>query len=107
MTLEELYTTLFSTIEQIVGEKPDEVPQLLTVILAGGPFRPFLEKQEWMNKVVDKARQLVADKKSQASEAPPTPQPMGNTPSTSTATGRAPARVLSVRDITPPGTPRI
>ncbi len=63
MSLEDDYKTLFTAIQRIVDASPEQAPQLLAVILAGGPFRPALDKPDILNKVVVMAKQLVADRK--------------------------------------------
>jgi hypothetical protein len=66
MSKEENYQTLFRSLQSIVDEEPQSVPQLLAVILAGGPFRPFLDKPELLSKAVIMAKQYVASKKVEA-----------------------------------------
>jgi hypothetical protein len=93
MSIDERYETLFRTLQQIAEAEPRRVPQLLAVILAGGPFRPFLDRPELMSKAVVMAKQYVAERKR-------------GTPS-ATGAARAPAagaplgRVVSVRDVAP------
>ena len=99
MSLEKSYETLFLTLQEIVDAEPQKVPQLLAVILAGGPFRPFLDKPELLTKVVVMAKQYVSDRK----RAGATPTPMAATPSSAAASGRG--RVMSVRDMAPPARP--
>ena len=68
MSIEDDYKALFNLIQRIVDGRPDQVPQLLAVILAGGPFRPALEKPEIMSKVVVLAKQIVADRRSETAK---------------------------------------
>ncbi len=99
MSIEKSYETLFASLQEIVDAQPQKVPQLLAIILAGGPFRPFLDKPELLNRVVVMAKQYVADKKKQASSGkaaavagPPAP-------------AAKPGRTVSVRDLAPPQGP--
>lgn len=101
MSIEKNYEMLFTSIQHIVDEQPQSVPQLLAIILAGGPFRPFLEKPELLNKVLVMAKQYVADKKREGAK-----QATG-TRSGPTTTTKVPkgGRVMSVRDIARPQGP--
>ena len=100
MSLEQSYEKLFQSLQEIVDADPQKVPQLLALILAGGPFRPFLDKPELLNKVVVMSKQYVAEKKKQATAAPTAPAATG-TP----APARGPGRVMSVRDMAGPQGP--
>lgn len=108
-TLAADYKTLFETLHRIVEQRPDQVPQLLALILSGGPFRPALEKPEVMNKIVIMAKNYVSKKNSDAASSPAAladaaikrasasasaakPKPMSNTPS----------RSVSARSLQPP-----
>ncbi len=100
MSIEKSYETLFASLQEIVDAQPQKVPQLLAVILAGGPFRPFLEKPELLNRVVVMAKQYVADKKKQATAAKAAPAAPA-----APATGQRAGRTVSVRDMAPPQGP--
>jgi hypothetical protein len=90
MSNDKRYETLFNTLQAIANAEPDKIPQLLAVILAGGPFRPFLDKPELLNKAVVMAKNYLAEKKKQVKTAPAA-KPQG--------------RVMSVRDMAPPTGP--
>src|SRR5690349_1662560 len=88
------YKILFETLHRITAARPDQVPQLLALILAGGPFRPALEKPEALNKIVVMAKNYVSKKNAEAATSPAAlaeaaikraskPAPMGATPSRS------------------------
>ena len=100
ISLEEDYLTLFTTIQRIVDTDPSSTPQLLAVLLAGGPFRPFLDRPEMLTKVVVMSKQYLAAKNQEAATA----KPRGTAPTASgpESTGKkAPARTVSVSQIKP------
>lgn len=103
---------LFNSIQKIVDENPQSTPQLLAVILAGGPFRPFLEKQELLNKAVIMAKQYVADKKSETAKQVGNDQAnnnairsLANPQSTTNSSQPTGGRVMSLRNLAPPSGP--
>ena len=100
MSVEKSYEALFTSIQEIVDEQPQTVPQLLAIILAGGPFRPFLEKPDLLNKVVVMAKKYVAEKKVSASSIVAKPVPAGNS-----TPARGTGRIMSVRDVARPQGP--
>lgn len=102
MSLEKSYEKLFASLQEIVDAQPQKVPQLLALILAGGPFRPFLDKPELLTKVVVMAKQYVAEKKKQAAARP---APITASPSGAAVPGRTTGRVVSVRDVGGPQGP--
>jgi hypothetical protein len=101
MPADKRYETLFNTLQSIANSEPDKVPQLLAIILAGGPFRPFLEKPELLNKAVVMAKNYLSEKKRKKAAAP---QAMGPSPSKA-APKPAAGRVMSLRDMVPPSGP--
>lgn len=88
MSTDAQYETLFRTLQGLADAEPQKIPQLLAVILAGGPFRPFLDRPELMTRAVVMAKQYVAEKKrAVASGASPAAPRTG--------------RVVSLRDVAP------
>ena len=55
------FRLLFDTLNRLVESDPTHTPQILALLLAGGPFRPFLERPELMNRVLHMAKTFVAD----------------------------------------------
>jgi len=61
MATEREFRALFESVHRIVQADPIHTPQVLALLLAGGPFRPFLERPELMNKVILMAKNFVAE----------------------------------------------
>ncbi|MDP7038966.1 MAG: hypothetical protein QGI45_07410 [Myxococcota bacterium] len=59
--LENEYTKLFDTVQSLAEYDPEHVPELFTVLLAGAPFRPFLERPELLTKAVVEAKRLIRE----------------------------------------------
>ncbi len=97
MSSEKSYAALFDALQRIANDDPRRAPQLLAAILAGGPFRPFLEKPELLSAVVVLAKKYVAEKKNAAAKSA----------TTTTAKQSSTGRVLSLRELAPrPGPPK-
>lgn len=87
MSLEKSYETLFATLREIVESEPEKAPELLAVILAGGPFRPVLERPVLLNKVALMAKQFVAERRK--TDAPRSTSPADAGGSVPTSSGGA------------------
>src|SRR5687768_8139174 len=61
MASERDFRLLFETLNRIVESDPTHSPQILALILAGGPFRAFLERPELMNRVTHLAKTFIAE----------------------------------------------
>ncbi len=59
--LENEYIKLFDTVQSLAEYDPEHVPELFTVLLAGAPFRPFLERPELLSKAVVEAKRLLRE----------------------------------------------
>jgi hypothetical protein len=62
MSVDVRYRSLITALRELVHAEPDKIVQLLAVILAGKPFRPFLERKDLLDKAVAMARRYVAER---------------------------------------------
>jgi hypothetical protein len=56
MALDAAYRALLTSLREITRAEPEKRTQLLALILAGKPFRPFLERRELLEQAVTLAR---------------------------------------------------